>query len=96
MTSKNRFGFGVTGIFGFMTILPNVMMSDSGTKETMIASSIGLTSSILLISSGCIGLLNKYLPLTYAVNLRKLGVITQLCAFITPSIYKYLDKTEED
>lgn len=61
-------------LFGFFSIFPNIMMSDDGTKRTRLASTIGLSASIVFLFSGITGLLGYY-PSYY---LGILGIILQI------------------
>jgi hypothetical protein len=51
-----RICFGVYGLFGVATILPNIMMSASQRNHAMLASKIMTTGSAVIISSGVVGI----------------------------------------
>jgi len=75
-----------TGI-GIITLMPNIMMSDSGSKQGGLAAVIGLSASASFAASGITGLLhNKYLPPVIATGLFCLGGILQVSAFVVPQI----------
>jgi hypothetical protein len=55
-TYGKRIAIGGTGlILGAITLLPNFMMSDSGTRAAHKASSVGVLASLLFVIGGCVG-----------------------------------------
>jgi hypothetical protein len=60
---------------GFMTFMPNAMMSDSGTRLAVTFSGVGLTASLLFCVAGVVGAVTK------KWNLFKYACGMQLLAF---------------
>jgi hypothetical protein len=51
-----RIAIGCTGlILGAITVIPNFMMSDSGTRIAKKASNVGVLASLLFVIGGCVG-----------------------------------------
>lgn len=75
-------------LFGFISLFPNIMMSDNGSKQNQIASTIGLGASVAFILSGITGLFNFYiLSLSLGYYLGILGIILQITSlFIISNI----------
>lgn len=61
---------------GFVTFMPNAMMSDSGTKKAGRAASLGMIASALFVCGGVVGgILNDWRALVP-------GLIFQVLAFV--------------
>lgn len=75
------FYLGVGG-FGVMSIMPNIMLGDSGTDVTIRASQRGLAASTLFVFSGIAGVIHPVIPLRIAQGLGLTGFVTQISAFI--------------
>ena len=79
-------------VFGFMTVLPNVMISDNGNKDAIAGAHRGLIASKMFITTGLYGTGSsiffpkhiKYVPLGFA-----LSTAMQISAFIP--IYEILN-----
>jgi hypothetical protein len=72
--------FAGVGVVGVASIIPNVMMNDSGNNS--LGSKTGLFASGLFIASGVAGVIhNAYLPIIIGNMLGVAGLITQLAAF---------------
>jgi hypothetical protein len=76
-------GFGFIILFGFISLMPNLMMCDDGTKRGSYASYLGLTASILFIISGITGLLNYNL---IGIILLYIGSFLQIMALFILNI----------
>lgn len=59
-TILNKFAFVSLGSFGFITLLPNAMMSDSGSNTAVTVSTICLAGSVLMMTSGLVGIASPY------------------------------------
>ena len=91
MVIKNiitRLSFAGIGVFGIFTASPNIMMSASGSDAALLAGTLGIISSGSFIMSGISGVFhNSYkLPLKIARSFGFLGIITQISAFVVPSL----------
>ena len=76
-------------LFGFLSLFPNIMMSDNGSKPNQIASTIGLGASVAFILSGITGLFNFYiLSLSLGYYLGILGIILQITSLLIISNIK--------
>ena len=65
-------------LFGFLSVFPNIMMSDNGTKLNQFASTIGLGASVSFILSGITGIFNfSILSISLGYYLSILGIILQ-------------------
>jgi len=52
----SRCGILVTGVsLGFITLMPNIMMSDPGTPKANRAATVGLLASLLFATGGVVG-----------------------------------------
>jgi hypothetical protein len=84
----NTLVYSFVFLVGFFSIFPNIMMSDDGTKMTQIASTIGLSASLILIFSGITGLLDYNLSYYLCI----LGLILQFISFLIISNKKIINK----
>ena len=86
----NTLVYSFVFLSGFLTIFPNIMMSDDGTKRTQIASTIGLSASVAFLLSGIAGLFNCYiLSIRLGYYLGILGIILQVISFLIFSKIKF-------
>ena len=84
------FMYSLVLLFGFLSVFPNIMMSDNGSKSNQIASSIGLGASVSFILSGIIGLFNfSILSLNLGYYLCIFGIILQITSLLIISNVKY-------
>ena len=89
----NTLVYSFVFLVGFFSIFPNIMMSDDGTKTNQIASTIGLSASVILIFSGIIGLFNCYiLSIKLGYYLGILGIILQVISLLIISKIKFINK----
>lgn len=76
-------------LFGFLSVFPNIMISDNGSKPNQIASTIGLSASIAFILSGITGLFNFYiLSISLGYYLGILGIVLQISSLLIISNVK--------
>ena len=79
-TMINKILFSAIFLFGFMSIVPNMIIGDTGTQNARRKSSIGLTGSLCLIIGGYMGVFYQVLfPIEYAVATSICGFVLQLC-----------------
>ena len=84
------FMYSLVLLFGFLSVFPNIMMSDNGSKSNQIASSIGLGASVSFILSGIIGLFNfSILSLNLGYYLCIFVIILQITSLLIISNVKY-------
>lgn len=74
-----RLGFLGLGSFGVLSILPNLMLSDSGTKSAETISTVTLVGSGLMIMSGFLGISQ---PTREAWRYGRAGLIFQFVPLI--------------
>ena len=80
-------------LFGFLSLFPNIMMSDNGSKPNQIASTIGLGASVVFLLSGITGLFNCYiLSIRLGYYLGIFGIILQVSSFLIISNKKLINK----
>ena len=83
MDIAKRLGFLGLTCFGFVSIIPNGMMCDSGTKESIRCARRGILASCLFMTSGIIGTFHKNPKMLLTANrLGLVGFCLQLSAFI--------------
>ena len=76
---SERIGFFLLGCFGIFTVIPNIMIGDSGGKKSTKIANICLIGSGCIIVSGICGILhNRYLPLIYPKRLGIIGLSLQI------------------
>ena len=84
------FMYSLVLLFGFLSVFPNIMMSDNGSKTNQIASTIGLGASILFILSGITGIFNfSIFSLSLDYYLGIIGIILQISSLLIISNIKY-------
>jgi hypothetical protein len=78
---SERFYFAGIGLFGVVSIIPNVMFVTSSSKPAMVTGRIGLIASSLVIMSGITGTFHGvYIPIELSQNLLKCAFLTQFAA----------------
>jgi len=86
----NTLVYSFVFLVGFLTLFPNIMMSDDGTKRTQIASTIGLGASVSFLLSGITGLFNCYiLSIRLGYYLGIFGIILQVISLLMISKIKF-------
>lgn len=75
-----RTGFVLPTLFGIASLIPNMMISDSGSKQSIRASNVCLCGSLLNISAGVVGLSGIFIniPIKYSICLIILGMFSQI------------------
>jgi len=80
-----RSNFIGIGMFGSATLIPNIMISDSGAQY---GATIGACSSVSFMLSGLIGMLHcKFIPKIIAIYLIPVGFFLQISAFIVGFVF---------
>lgn len=79
-----RVGMGITGCgIGALTVIPNAMLGDSGTKKAISASMFGFIASSSFALAGILGIIHcSQIPLIYAKRVALIGLVSQITAFV--------------
>ena len=89
----NTLVYSFVFLVGFLTIFPNIMMSDDGTKTNQIASTIGLGASVAFLLSAITGIFNCYiLSIKLGYYLGIFGIILQVISLLIISNKKFINK----
>lgn len=84
------FIYSLVLLFGFLSVFPNIMISDNGSKPNQIASTIGLGASVSFILSGITGIFNlSIFSISLGYYLGILGIILQILSLVIISNVKY-------
>ena len=94
-------GFLSISLFGYISIMPNIMLCDSGSEESICSAYTGLTASGLFITCGVCGLIQSFdnklslkIPPKLAFAIGSSGVLLQIIAFtfIPHKLYNFKKK----